>query len=171
MSEAGPFYQLQYNGLSDSPCRWTLRMWSLSLMGLTVWMGCGKPVTPPSLCPNTGATASYQPFWGSQWLCWGASYSLAFPSATSGPLCHALKAVWSSPSVWAVSTPWPSTPSVTPCSKPWQKYSQVFGWCYGRRCRVQKHGNGTGRKWLGCSPPIFLADALSYINLQLVNSS
>lgn len=99
-----------------------------SLMVHTAWMGCGSSATPPSLCPNTGATASCLPSSGSPSPSSGASCSPVSPSATSGPWCPASRAVWSSRSASAASTPFASRPSVTLSLKPWARSSAVSVW-------------------------------------------
>lgn len=130
-------------------------MWLPSLMAHTVWTECGKPATPPSPSPSTGATAYFLPSLGSRLHCCGDSASPASLSATSGQSCLASRATWLKPSAWVESTHSASTHSATPSLRLWEKYSAAYEWRFVRRCSGHKNNvhNGCQGNW--CSFGLF----------------
>lgn len=110
-------------------------MWSQSLLPHTVWMGCGKPATPPSQCQRTGVIWAWLPSLASLCHCFGACCLPVCPSGTSGLLCPPPGAVWLSSSVWGNPTCLSYAPLFTRSSRQWGRCTAVWGWFCARRCR------------------------------------
>lgn len=102
-------------------------------MAHTAWMECGSSATPPSPCPNTGATVSCPLSLASQLPYYGAFCSPASPSATSGPWFPASRAAWSSRNASAAFTHSAFRPFVIPSLKLWARFSAACAWHYAKK--------------------------------------
>lgn len=130
-----------FDGLSP-PLRWTSRTSSLSQQGPIVLMVCGKPASPPSPSPSTGATGCWRLWSASPWHWSGESSLPSCPSCTSGPWCRASRATWSRSTASAACTPSVCTPSVTRCLRPWAGASAASESARPRRCSGRQTGGG-----------------------------